>query len=371
MPDFITFLLRLRYMMTKEMLATLKDPASRILLVAPPLLQGLLFGYAASFNLINVPYVLVDQSRSATPIEYLARLDGTDLFQRIATLVNADEISPYIDSGKALLAIQIGREFENLLAMGQNAPIQVIADGRNSMTASVALGYLGDVTSTFNAEHTGNIPPISLSIRTWYNPNQITRWNFMPGIIATFGMIQVLLLAGLSVAREREQGTFDQLLVTPLTPFEILVGKALPPVFIGLVQSSIVLLICLFWFKIPFSGSFPVLYLTLFIFTLSYVGIGLSISAVAKSMQQVMVYAFCLIMPSVLLSGLAAPVRNMPDILQTATYANPLRFGVECMRRVYLEGSGLPEIAYNYIPMLAVTAITMPLAAWLFRNRLM
>lgn len=370
MLNFINFLMRLRYMITKEMLATLKDPASRILLVAPPLLQGFLFGYAASFNLNNVPYVLLDQSKSATSIEYVARLDGASLFRRIATVTNTSEISPYINSGKALLAIHIGQDFESKLAMGQNAFVQVIADGRNSMTAGTALSYVSDITTSFNIEHTGNRPAISLVIRTWYNPNQITRWNFMPGIIATFGMIQVLLLAGLSVAREREQGTFDQLLVTPLTPFEILVGKAIPPVFIGMVQSSIVLCICLFWFKIPFSGSFATLYLTLFIFTLSYVGIGLSISAIAKSMQQVMVYAFCLIMPTVLLSGLAAPVRNMPPILQTATYANPLRFGIECVRRIYLEGSGLSEIAYNYIPMLAAAAITMPLAAWLFRNRL-
>lgn len=370
MPTVIAFLRRLSFFCVKELLATLKDPASRILLVAPPLLQGLLFGYSASYNLNNVPYVLLDQSLSKTSVELVARLDGSDVFKRVATVANANEIAEYIDSGKALMAVHIGQDFENKLSRGENAAVQVIADGRNSMTAAVAQGYIADIVMAFNAETSGNRPPVTLITRTWYNPNQITRWNFMPGIIVTFGMIQVLLLAGLSVAREREQGTFDQLLVTPLSPMEILIGKAIPPILIGLAQSSIVLCICLWWFKIPFAGSYFLLYLSLFIFILSFVGVGLCISAIANSMQQVMVYAFFLIMPTVLLSGLATPVRNMPEIIQIATYANPLRFGIECARRIYLEGAGFSEIALNYIPMLIVTALTMPLAAWLFRHRI-
>lgn len=370
MAVVIAFLRRLRFFCVKELLATLKDPASRILLVAPPLLQGLLFGYAASYNLNNVPYVVLDQSRSKTSMEYIARLEGSSIFKHIATLDNPTQIAHYIDSGKALLAVHIGPDFEDRLASGANAVIQVIADGRNSMTSDVAIGYISNITMSFNAERTGNKPPITVITRTWYNPNQITRWNFMPGIIVTFGMIQVLLLAGLSVAREREQGTFDQLLVTPLSPLEILIGKAIPPVLIGLVQASIVLGICLWWFQIPFVGSYLLLYLSLFIFIMSCVGVGLCISAIANSMQQVMVYAFFLIMPTVLLSGLATPVHNMPQWLQIATHVNPLRFGIASVRRIYLEGACLSEIAWNYIPMLAVAAVTMPLAAWLFRHRI-
>lgn len=370
MPKIINFLRRLRFFWVKEILATLKDPASRVLLVAPPLIQGLLFGYAASYNLNNVPYALLDQSRSKTATEYIAKLDGSNAFKRVVTLLNESQIAPCIDSGAALAVIHIPRDFEELLNRGENAPVQVITDGRNTMTAAVVTNYVNDITIQFNIAHLGQRPPVNLITRTWYNPNQITRWNFMPSIVVMFGMIQVLLLAGLSVTREREQGTFDQLLVTPLSPLEILIGKAIPPILIGLVQSSIVLLICLFWFKIPFAGSFPLLYLSLFIFILSCVGIGLSISAIAKSMQQVMVYTFVLIMPIILLSGLATPISNMPEFFQMATHINPLRFGIESVRRVFLEGSGFSEIALNYIPMLIVAAVTMPLAAWLFRNRL-
>ena len=193
---------------------------------------------------------------------------------------------------------------------------------------------------------------------------------FLPSLIPMLALTQVLILAGLSVARERENGTFDQLLVTPLTPPEILIGKAVPPILIGLVQATLMLCIAVFWFKIQLVGSLAALYLTIFIFLVSCVGLGLSISAVAKNMQQVMVYCFLFLIPMILLSGLATPVRNMPQVLQYVTYINPMRFAIEAIRRIYLEGAGIPVIAYTYLPMLAVAAVTLPLAAWLFRHKL-
>ena len=179
-----------------------------------------------------------------------------------------------------------------------------------------------------------------------------------------------MLLAALSVAREREQGTFDQMLVTPLSPWEILIGKAIPPVVVGIAQASLVLLVCLFWFDIPFAGSFADLYIALGVFTLSCAGLGLCISAISLNMQQALVYCFVVLLPMVLLSGLATPVSAMPEALQIATYANPLRFALVCVRSIYLEGSTLADVAQNFVPMLAVAAVTLPLAGWLFRNRL-
>jgi ABC-2 type transport system permease protein len=183
-------------------------------------------------------------------------------------------------------------------------------------------------------------------------------------------MLQTLLLAALSVAREREQGTFDQLLVTPLTPMQILIGKALPSILIGLIQSTIIFLVIRFWFQIPMNGSVWLIYGGLVMFNCAAVGIGLSISAVSLTMQQAMLYTFLLIMPLMLLSGMLTPVENMPGVLQVATYINPLRFGISIVRRVYLEGAGLADVAVDFIPLLVVAAITMPLSAWLFRNRL-
>ena len=192
----------------------------------------------------------------------------------------------------------------------------------------------------------------------------------MPGMLGSLSIIQIMLLAALSVAREREQGTFDQMLVTPLSPWEILIGKAIPPVVVGIAQASLVLLVCLFWFDIPFAGSFADLYIALGVFTLSCAGLGLCISAISLNMQQALVYCFVVLLPMVLLSGLATPVSAMPEAMQIATCANPLRFALVCIRSVYLEGATLSDIAPNFVPMLAVAAVTLPLAGWLFRNRL-
>jgi ABC-2 type transport system permease protein len=211
---------------------------------------------------------------------------------------------------------------------------------------------------------------VSVERRAWFNPNLQSRWNLMPALIAALSLIQTLLVAALSVAREREQGTFDQLLVTPLTPMQILIGKALPAILVGLVQSTIILLIIRFWFQIPMNGSPWLLYLGLLAFNTAVVGIGLSVSALSVSMQQAMLYTFLLIMPMMLLSGLLTPVRNMPEALQIATWINPLRFGSDLVRRGYLEGAGLREVAIDFVPMLAIAVLTLPLAAWLFRHRL-
>ena len=172
------------------------------------------------------------------------------------------------------------------------------------------------------------------------------------------------------MAREREQGTFDQLLVTPMRPIEILIGKALPSIAVGLIQASLIFAVALWWFQIPFSGSALLLYAGLATFATACVGIGLSISALSLNMQQAMVYAFVLIMPLMLLSGLVTPVSNMPWSLQMLTYADPLRFAIELVRRVYLEGAGWSDVYTDFWPMVAVALVTLPVAAWLFRNRL-
>ncbi len=354
----------------KEFLALFKDPANRVTLIIPAFLQALLFGYAASYDLTNVPYAVLDQSRSSASVELVSRLDGTGVFKRTATLHSPVQIADVVDSGKALMVLSIPADFESRLNSGKEAPLQMILDGRNSSTAGQAAAYMGNIVSAYNQERSGMRPPVVLETRAWYNPNLESRWAMMPALIAGLSMIQTLLIAALSVAREREQGTFDQLLVTPFTPMQILFGKAIPAIFIGLMQSTIIFLIIRFWFQIPMAGSLWLLYGGLLMFTVASVGIGLSVSALALNMQQAMLYTFVLVMPLMLLSGLMTSVKNMPDWLQTATYANPMRFGVEIVRRVYLEGAGFADVAADFIPLIVIAALTLPLAAWLFRNRL-
>lgn len=360
---------RLASLCLKELLVILKDPANRLVLVVPIILQSLIFGYAATYDLNYIPYVLCDESRSALSRDLLSHLDGAGMFSRKTTLENTAQAERWIYNGDALLAVQIAPDFASRLHAGRNASIQLLLDGRNSTTASIAQGYIAQIISEWNAAR-GLHAPITLKTRAWFNPQLETRWNIMPGMIASLSLMQILILAALSVAREREQGTFDQMLVTPLSPWEILIGKAIPPILVGLAQSTIILLVCIFWFHIPFAGSFAALAVSLFIFTLSSAGLGLCLSAVSRNMQQAMVYCFVVLLPMILLSGLATPVSSMPQAFQTATYINPLRFALVCVRSIYLEGADLADIALNFIPMLFVAAVTLPLAGYLFRNRL-
>ncbi|CAB1221719.1 ABC transporter permease [Acinetobacter bouvetii] len=370
MNNMIAWFRYLNVLVKKEFLTIFKDPSNRVILFAPALIQALLFGYAATYDVNHVDYAVLDQSRGQHAYGLLSKLDGSGIFKRTATLQNADQIKQLIDQREALAVITIPADFENKLNQGQSSPIQVIVDGRNSSTAAAAAAYINAVVSQYNQQELAVSAPVNIETRTWYNPNQESRWGIMPSLIAALSMMQTLLLSALSVAREREQGTFDQLLVTPYTPLHIMIGKALPPIFVGLIQSSIILLIIMFWFQIPMNGSLALLYFGLVSFNVAVVGIGLSISAIALNMQQAMLFTFLLIMPLMLLSGLLTPVQNMPQILEMATYVNPLRFGIDLAQRVYLEGAQFDQVKMDFVPMIVIAILSLPLAAWLFKNRL-
>jgi ABC-2 type transport system permease protein len=274
----------------------------------------------------------------------------------------------------ALLVVQIGQDFERCLLAGQPAQVQVIADGRNSNTAGTALGYFEEVVEAFNASwrfnHGQADPPVRIVTRSWFNPNLDSRWSMIPSLIGTLTMMGTLMLTAMSVAREREQGTFDQLLVTPFRPFEIMVGKAIPNMAIGLTQSTTILLIAQFWFHIPFAGSFVVLYAGLVLFLMAAVGLGLFVSSIAATMQQAMLYAFLLVMPFALLSGLTTPVNSMPEFLQSVMVINPLRYALDLTKRVYLEDAGFVQLLSDFLPLAVIGLVTLSGAAWLFRRRL-
>lgn len=370
----LALLHRILVLCRKELLAILKDPSSRIVLIMPVFIQSFLFGYAATYDLTNAPYAVLDQSRSAISTELIAKLESSGVFHRVANLSSEHEIAEIIDVGDALLVLQFGPTFAEDLNAGKEADLQVILDARNSNSAGSAAAYVSAIVTSFNQDwrksHGGGEPPLSIESRAWYNPNLETRWFFMPSMIASLAFLQTLMLTALSVAREREQGTFDQLLVTPMSPTEIMIGKAVPPIMIGLVQSTIVMLVTKYWFEVPMAGSFVTLYLGLIFFMISSVGVGLAISALSANMQQAMLYAFMLIMPLMLLSGLATPVRNMPMPIQILTYANPLRFAIDIIQRVYLEGVSILTVWHDLVPLFVIAALTLPWAAWLFRHRL-
>ncbi len=367
-------LLRILALIQKEFLAVLKDPRSRFIIFFPPLLQCLLFGYAASLDLNTVPYAVLDLDHSAASVALVARLDGSGVFQRKASLASTADIADWIDSGRALLVIQIDQNFERRLKSGQPAPVEVAADGRNSNTSGTALGYFNTVVADFNRDwqsrHGQAGPGLDVVLRAWYNPNLDSRWSMIPSLIGTLTMMGTMMLTALSVAREREQGTFDQLLVTPFRPSEIMVGKAIPNMVIGLAQSSTILLMAQFWFHIPFEGSFFVLYAGLGLFLTAAVGMGLFVSSISATIQQAMLYAFLLMMPFTMLSGLATPFSSIPQVLQTIMVINPLRYALDITKRVYLEHAGFILLLSDFIPLILIGIFTLFGAAWLFRRRL-
>jgi ABC-2 type transport system permease protein len=367
-------LLRILALILKEFLAVLKDPRSRFIIFVPPILQCVIFGYAASFDLNSVSYAVLNLDHSSASADLLSRLDGSGTFKRQANLERMEDISEWIDSGRALLVIRIDQDFERRLLVGKVAQVQVIVDGRNSNTAGTALGYVGTVVDQFNADWRSRhgIPgaPVAIDIRSWYNPNLESRWSMIPSLIGTLTMMGTLMLTALSVAREREQGTFDQLLVTPFRPFEIMVGKAVPNMVIGLTQATTILLIAQFWFHIPFIGSFVVLYAGLVLFLMAAVGLGLFVSSIAMTMQQAMLFAFLLVLPFSLLSGLTTPISSMPEFLQSVMVINPLRYALDLTRRVYLEDAGFAQLLPDFLPLTIIGIVTLSGAAWLFGRRL-
>jgi ABC-2 type transport system permease protein len=369
----IASILRIFALTRKELLAVLKDHRSRMSLLIPPLIQTLVFGYAATYDLNHVPYVVLDMDHSDASRQLLSGLDGSGIFERIANLQRVDDMAKYIDDRRALMVVQIEPDFERRLLSKTGADVQVIVDGRNSNTAGTALGYINSIVERFNnnwrSSHGLTAEPIEISSRAWYNPNLETQWNMISGMIGTLTLIQTMMLAAMSVAREREQGTFDQLLVTPFQPYEIMAGKALPAMVIGLVQATGVLLVAQFWFRIPFAGSYLTLYAGLLLFLLAAIGIGLMVSSIAATMQQALLYSMLLIIPFSLLSGLTTPLRNMPVALQYFTAVNPLRYAIDITRRVYLEGVGLDILWPDLWPLLLIAALTLTAASWMFNHR--
>jgi len=375
-------LTRLLALIVKEFLALLKDPKSRSVLIGPPFIQLIVFGYAATFELKDIPYAVYNEDRGAISRTLEAAFAGAPSFRQVATLSSGAEMAPLLDSRQALLVIHIGPRFSERLLSGESsqessqihAPLQVIIDGRNSNTAMVALNYVRSIVDQFNRQwmRERGLPamPAHLESRAWFNPNLESRWFFVPGIIGMLALITTILVTAMTVAREREQGTFDQLLVTPLRPGEILIGKALPGFLIGLAQGTVILLIVTLWFKVPLLGSLPALYCGLALFLMSGVGAGLLISSLAVTQQQGLLGAFLFMVPAIILSGFATPIANMPPIVQAITRIDPLRYFLVILRKVFLEGAGFDVLLHQLWPMALIGTAALALASWLFRHRM-
>jgi len=365
---------RILALIIKEFLALFRDKKSRMAVIVPPILQLLIFGYAATFDLENADLAILNEDSGVFSRELVGRFQGSAGFHLVGYLQSVAEIGPLIDRKGALLVLHIDSQCSAQIAQGEGCPVQVLIDGRNSNTAMLALNYVRSIVIDFNRQYAeqafGTRLPAELVLRAWFNPNLESRWFIVPGIIALLAMIVTLVVTALSVAREREAGTFDQLLVTPLRPWEILIGKAMPGLIVGVGEASLIILVTVFWFKIPLVGSLATLYPALVIYVLAIIGVGLMISSFSTTLQQALLGAFLFIVPAVILSGFTTPIANMPPLMQQLTYLDPMRYFLIIVRRVFLEGAGLEYFWHELWPMSLIAVVTLSLATWLFRHRM-
>jgi ABC-2 type transport system permease protein len=362
---------RISSLVLKEFLQLLRDPQARFRLVIPPLIQMIIFGYAATFEVYHVSTAVLDLDHSQESRELVARFADSGRFDIVETARTPADIRAAIDSSAAVVAIVIQAGFAEELRKGASAPAQVIVDGTNSNTALIALGYVSQIVAAYAQDmaqdlsrrlHPAQPPPptVTLEQRPWYNPDYNSRWFFVPGVIATLTLVMVVNLTSFAIVREREVGTLEQIMVTPIRPLEFILGKTIPFFCVGLALTALVAGVGTLWFEIPFVGNPLVLLLGTSLYLLSVLGIGLLISTVCLTQQQAFATNFFVVNPAFILSGFSFPIFTMPVVMQWLSMINPMSYYLIVIRGTFLKGVGLSVL---WPQMLALAALGVALLA--------
>lgn len=361
---------RLRQMLLKEFIQVFRDKRARFFLFGPPIIQMLVFGYAATLEIKHVPTAIVDYDNSQVSRDFISRFQGSRYFDIRKRLSDRRQIQEVIDGGEVTMAIQINAGFAQNIRKGQTAHVQVIVDSTNSNTALVGLGYVNQVASDFATDYQKEslertspfmftqMPKIVLDKRPWYNTDMSSQWFFVPGVIGNLVLVIVVTLTAFAVVREREIGTLEQIMVTPIRRAEFILGKTIPFFIIGLFDATLISMVGTLWFKVPLRGSIGVFAVGTVLFLLCVLGIGLFISTVSMTQQQAMVTGFFFIMPSIIFSGFGSPISSMPEFMQLLTYVNPMRYYQTILRSVYLKGVGF-DVLWPHMAAMAIIGVTM------------
>jgi ABC-2 type transport system permease protein len=352
---------RLRFLVWKEFLELRMNPRLFGVVIVAPILQLTLLGYAATTDVRNVPMVVADGDRSPASRELIARFDRSPYFTVIDTVTSADEVEPYIQRGRAWLALSIPSGYGRGVSGAGPTTVQIIADGSDSNSTTVALGYATNLVSSYVQEL---IPsPIDPRIRVWFNPQLESRFFMIPGVLALILMVVTANLASMAIVREKELGTLEQLNVTPLRRWELIAGKLLPYGAIGMVDVLLVVAVAVFWFEVPLRGSFALLLAMCLTYVLCTLSLGLFISTISETQQQAMMTAtFFFLMPMIYLSGFIFPIENMPSAIQPVTYLIPLRYFLIIVRGIFLKGIGLDLLWPQAAALAAWGAVVLALA---------
>jgi len=373
---------RMKQMIIKEFIQVFRDKRTRFILIGPPIVQMLIFGYAATYEIHHVPTVVVDFDHSQESRELISRFTSSPYFDVQQQLTDSRQLGDLIDRGNATVGIEIDAGFAQSLRKGQTAPLQVIVDATNSNTALIASGYISQIALGFAQDYQRDrifrvapqlievMPTVELAPRPWYNPDLRSRWFFIPGIIGSLTLVLVITLTAFGVVREREIGTLEQIMVTPIRPAEFILSKTLPFFLIGLFDVSLIAVVGSLWFQVPFRGHVSVLLTGAVLFLLCMLGTGLLISTVSATQQQAMVTAFFFIMPAITFSGFGFPISTMPQWLQYMTYAIPLRYFLVVLRGTYLKGVGMNILWPQMAAMAALGLGLLGVAILRFRKSL-
>lgn len=358
----------------KELLAVLRDRKVRISILLPPILQLFVFAFAATLDVKNATIGILNRDNGEQAFELVQRFYGTNVFSHTVFLKSVSEIGPFLDHQKGVMVVSIDEQFSRNLDAGDPGEVQLILDGRKTNTAQIVAGYATRIVTRFNDDfaakamiHQQNTEIIP---RTWFNPNILYYWYNIPCLVGVLSMLTCLVVVTQTVARERELGTFDQLLVSPLVPFEIVVGKVIPGIIVGMFEGIFMLTCGVLVLGVPFTGSLALYLLSLLIFVISVSGVGLFISSLASTQQQAMLGTFVFMMPSVLLAGYGTPIENMPSWLQPITYAIPLRYMLIISKGLFLKAMPAWIVFENLWQLLVIAVINLTCAAWFFRRRL-
>jgi ABC-2 type transport system permease protein len=373
---------RLKQMLIKELIQVVRDKRTRLILIVPPILQMLVFGYAANFDIRNVSTAIVDLDHSQQSRELVSRFTSSPYFNVERQLSDAQDAHELIESGSTTLVLEIDAGFAQKLGKGETAPLQLIVDATNSNTALLASAYVSQVALRFEQQMQQDriyriapqvieqLPAIQLQQRPWYNPDLSSRWFFVPGVIGSLTTLLVITLTSFAIVREREIGTLEQIMVTPIRPVEFILGKTLPFFLIGLFDALLIGIVGTFWFHIPFRGHISVLLIGAVLFLICMLGVALLISTVSSTQQQAMVTSFFVIMPFITFSGFAFPISAMPQWMQNLSYAIPLRYFLVVLRGTYLKGVGMDVLWPQMGAMAGIGLTLLTVAVLRFRKAL-
>ncbi|MGQ9693300.1 MAG: ABC transporter permease [Thermodesulfobacteriota bacterium] len=379
---------RLKVMLIKELIQAFRNPRMRLILFLPPVIQLLIFGYAANTDIRHIPLAVYDLDNSPESREMLVNFAASNYFRLTRWATRPEDIKRWLDTGEISAALQINHGFARQSRQRQGTVIQIIVDGTDSNTASVVMAYTQRIVAEYSRrilvqrlEKLPDIPAevkkpffigggIDVQSRSFFNPNLESRNFYVPGIMAFLIMLVTLILTCMSVVREREMGTMEQLLVSPIRPLELILGKTIPFALIGYMDVLLVTGVGVFWFEVPIRGSIFLLLAATTIYLLSSLGIGLFISTISRTQQQALMTMFFFFVPAILLSGFVFPIPNMPEVVQYMTYANPLRYFLVIIRGIFLKGSGFDILWPQMLALAILGGTVFTLSSLWFRKRL-